>query len=729
MSGMKLRDSIRAPVRYGEDQYETPSQISLRHGYDDSFDDSIELGESGRPRPQKRRRPNTVPFNPNMPPAAFPSLSRPQPGRDSTTSAQNRGVGDSQQHMQTSDVALPLRNAGPKPTVPSPPSGIERVPTDQLDNYIASNNMDNPVYARNVNMARMTRVDAPPGTEDMVTSPDSDDDPLSDATQVLLDAIPNPKWRDLHKAMQVEIVENTMKYHSWRRVCDLLGLELDERTQLMQVINIRNKQIERENKRLDQMRRKQRRVLMRIDNSDLKRFKPPPQLVLKRIARDTNRNLLLTKYTDLLMCQAHEVLKARQYLHQHGLPRRYAGDWGDSLVVLRESGDSYEPDKFEWKDNLRFTPPPNEIETLINPLMDPVSSAKSTFIQSIGTCMNGTMNPKDLIQRNTDDTGPMMDWGKYYERKTDSSWDTTKPRLGGMVRVNIGPHNAAQIHQYKQAGVIPQGLSSQWQLTAMPESPPPEFPQETPSKAPRNGSLAQPFFNKPAKPISRVLTGNRSSVGFSPTESQLKYQRSIQQAKLEKIEAQAVAMHRQFNYQPTLQVNGVGLGISPARGNLQTLPLTQPVEEDMPSSFFARAYRGMTNMNVDRLMDEFVCFEPIVMPEESEPEQPEEEQPDEQPSSTDISTITEMSMDDVMLVSTDGCSSSDFRGVQFKPGPCVERENATSRTRTCFDLRYITNQRPILGSVALNYECPFVGNLCTPSVWHYIRLPLAPRET
>ena len=142
-------------------------------------------------------------------------------------------------------------------------------------------------------------------------------------------------------------------------------------------------------------------------------------------------------------------------------------------------------------------------------------------------------------------------------------------------------------------------------------------------------------------------------------ESQLKYQRRIQRAKLEKIEAQAEAMHRQFDYQPTLRVNGVGLGISPARGNLQTLPLTQPVKEDMPSSFFVRAYRGMTNMNVDRVMDEFVCFEPIVMPQESEPEQPEEEQVDEQPSSTDISTITEMSLDDVMLVPTDGCSSSE----------------------------------------------------------------------
>ncbi|KGO75222.1 hypothetical protein PITC_011280 [Penicillium italicum] len=656
MSGMRLRDSIRAPLRYGEDEYETPSRTSLRAGYDDPFDDSVELGESGRPRPQKRRKPNTVPFNPNLPPAAFPSLSRPQPSREPTT-AHNHGVSDSQQNTQASEVALPLRNIGSTPTVPPSPSGIEQVPIDQLDNHVASNNMNNPVYARNVNMARMTRVDTPPGSEDMATSPDSDDDPLPDATQVLLDAIPNPKWRDLHKAMQVEIVENTMRYHSWRRVCDLLGLGPDERSQLMQAISIRNKQIERENKRLEEMRRKQRKALMRIDNSDLKRFKPPPQLVLKRIARETNRNLLLTKYTDLLMCQAHEVLKARQYLHQHGLPRRYAGDWGDSLVVLRESEeDSHEPDKFEWKDNLRFSPPPNEIENPINPFMDPISSAKSAFIQSIG--MNGTMNPIDLVRHNTDPS-PMMDWGKYYERKPDSSWDTTKPRLGGMVKVKVGAHNAAQIKQYEQAGVGPQGLSSQRQVPAMPESPPSVFPQETPSKPPRNGILVQPVFRKPARPFSRVLAGNRSSIESSPSKSHNKYQRSIQQAKLERIEAEAEAMRRQFNYQPTLRVNGVGVGISPARGNLQTLPLTQPVEENMPSSFFARAHRGMTTLNVDRLMDEFICYEPIAIPEQSEPEQPEDEQPDEQPSSTDISSITEMSMDDVMLVPTDGCSSSE----------------------------------------------------------------------
>ncbi|KAJ5826864.1 hypothetical protein N7447_003627 [Penicillium robsamsonii] len=656
MSGMKLRDSIRAPVRYGEDEFETPSRISLRHGYDELFDDSLELSESGRPRPQKRRRTNTVPFNPNLPPAAFPSLSRQQPGRNSTASKENHAVGGSQQNTQVTDFVLNPRNVGSTPIGSSSAAGIERVPMNQLENHVASNNMDNPVYAKNMNMARMTRMDDAPGPEDMATSPDSDDNPLPDATQALLDTIPSPKWKDLHKAMQVEIVENTMKYHSWRRVCDLLGLGSDERTDLKQVIGIRNKQIERENKRLEQMRRKQRNALMRIDNSDLKLFQPPPQLVLKRITRETNRNLFLTKYTDLLMCQAHDVLKARQYLHQHGLPRRYAGDWGDSLVVLRESEESsHEPDKFEWKENLRFSPPPDKIETTINPFLDPTSSAKAEFIHSIG--MNGTMNPKDLVRRSTDPE-PLMNWGKYYERNPDLSWDTKKPRLGGMVKVNFGSHNTAQIKQYEQTGVRSQGLTSPRPTITMSESPPPEFPQETPSRGPRDVSYAQPIFQKPARPFSRVLAGNWPSVHSSPSESQSKYQRRIRQAQLEKIQVEADAMRRRYNLQPDLRVNGVGVGISPRHGNPQPLLLTQPVEENMPSNFFARAYRGMTKINIDRLMDEFVCYEPTMMPEESEPEQHEEEQPDEQQSSSDISSITDVSMDDVMLVPTDGCSSS-----------------------------------------------------------------------
>lgn len=464
--------------------------------------------------------------------------------------------------------------------------------------------------------------------------------------------------------MQVEIVENTMKHHTWRRVCDLLGLGPEERAKFMDVLGIRNKQIERENKRLEQMRRKQRNALMNIDNSDLKRFQPPPQLVLKRIARETTRSLVVTKYTDLLMCQAHDVLKARQYLHQHGLPRRYAGDWGDSLVVLRESEDStQEPDKFEWEENLRFIPPPQETQDPMNPFADPVSNAKSAFIQSFGP--RGTMNPRDLVRRSSDPE-PIVDWSKYFERNPDSSWNTQRVRHegrhGGLLKVNVGTHRAAEIQQYDETGVRPQGwpLPRRQLVSGKQMSSPPASPGETPSKPPRGGP-AQPSFQLPSRPFSRVLSGTRRLAALAPSESQSRFQEKMHQARLERMQAHTKELRRKYNLTPALRVDGVGVGMRAPSRDTQPLSASHLVENNMRSDFFARADRGLTMRNIDHLMDEFICFDPVVEREESEPEQPDEEaveNNDEQPTSTDISSLTDVSMDDVMLVPTDGCSPS-----------------------------------------------------------------------
>ncbi|KAJ5793847.1 hypothetical protein N7457_000446 [Penicillium paradoxum] len=693
MSSMKLRDSIRAPLRYGEDDdFDESRRTSLRYGCDDFFDDSVELGESGRPRPQKKRKPNNyVPFNPNLPPAAFPTLDRPQPARDPTR--QNRAGDDKEDDRQANGILLPPLNERSAPALA--PLEMEDVPMSRFEDHIGSNNMDNPVYARNVELASMAHMD-PTGFEEMDTSSDSDDDTLPNATQALLDAIPNPKWSDLHRAMQVEIIENVMKHHSWRRVCDLLDLGADERTKFMETLGIRNKQIERENKRLEQMRLKQRNALLSIDNSDLKLFVPPPQLVLKKIARETTRKLVLTKYTDLLMCQAHDVLKARQYLHQHGLPRRYAGDWGDSLVVLRESEDSpHEPDKFEWAEDLEITPPPDGNENQMEPSHNPSSSVKATFIQSAG--ISGTMNPKDLL-RHSSDPQPIPDWSKYFERNPNSSWNTDRPRHGGFVRLHIGPNRAAQIQQYDRTGIRPQERPVYMgsPRPSLQSSPLPENPQDTPSKPPRKGT-AQPRFLKPAKPFSRVLTEDWPPKDRGPSESQARFSHSMHQARLEKMEVRAKEMRRRYSLQPGLRVDGVGAGINFAdrdpqltsrsqprpvsrprslnqsrrlnqpRASNHSRPRSQPVEanlpsnlEDLPSNFFSRAHRGMTMGDFDQMMSEFICFEPIVPPEESEPEQTEEEAAEnlDDQESSDVSSLTDLSMDDVMLVPTDGCSPS-----------------------------------------------------------------------
>lgn len=186
---MRLRDSIRVPVRYGENELDTPSQTSLRRGGGESSDeDYVESGGSSRPRPRKKRKQNTVPYDPTLPPAAFPSLERPHPGPAPKTPGARPSVHSSLTSNQASGMgtqSLPFRRGGPGHADSFGPSQLESVPMDQLENYLASNNMDNPVYARNVELA----CNAPLNPDDREGRLDSDDDELPDATQVLMEKV------------------------------------------------------------------------------------------------------------------------------------------------------------------------------------------------------------------------------------------------------------------------------------------------------------------------------------------------------------------------------------------------------------------------------------------------------------------------------------------------------------------------------------------------------------
>lgn len=250
--------------------------------------------------------------------------------------------------------------------------------------------------------------------------------------------------------MQVEIFENMMGDYSHSGVCRVLGLGKEEYDTLAQHRGIRNKQILQENKHLEEMRAKQRRALMNIDNSDLKVFEPPPQLVLKRILRNSTGRLI-NKHGNLMMCQSHDFLKARQYLHRRGLPRQYAGNWGDSLVVLKESEPADPgPDKFEWEEELDFTPPP--------PSEDPRQEQALQANVDLNSSGNGVIAPLSLVRRSTDET-PILNWNKYYGRqKQGVPWDTAKPRMDGIVKLKLGRRRAAAFEEYQRTGIMPQGF-------------------------------------------------------------------------------------------------------------------------------------------------------------------------------------------------------------------------------------------------------------------------------
>ena len=521
--------------------------------------------------------------------------------------------------------------------------------------------------------------------------------------------------------MQAEIFENMREDYNYWGLCKVLGLRKEEREKIEEYVGIRNKQILRENNHLEQMRRKQRNALKNIDNSNLKFFEPPPQLVLKKVARDTTRRLV-NKYTDLMMCQAHDLLKARQYLHRRGLPRHYAGNWGDSLVVLKEyeGDDPAEPDKFEWKEELKFTPPP--------PAVDPAQAqAVQDAVDYINNIGRNAIAPASLVRRSTDQE-PILDWGKYFgKRKDDLSWDTTKLRDGGIVKLNVGPQKAAAIQKYEKTGIMPQGTVFQGHMPRgvipqnagpqfamnqgglprfvmphraqftypqgsypqrqMPQGMPPrgqvsepaldsplplEAPTETPSRVMHGGASSNGFgagfslgFPLPsgqqhAGPIRRVLPGDYSFKPMNHVESQARLKRHLALAHLQHIEAEAKAQAERFNYLPTHGVSGVGAGGSLSRGPPQRL--AEKVEEPLSSEPFSWEEHEQTMIaNADDIMKEFIYWHPPSENKEEKPEQAEEEvteRPATQTTFNDISSNTDVSADDVMLLPTRGERSS-----------------------------------------------------------------------
>ncbi|KAJ6075843.1 hypothetical protein N7499_007824 [Penicillium canescens] len=694
MSGMKLRHSIRAPVRYGDGEApEIPTTRSvLRIGLDDGDDDNVELSDSSRPCPQTKRKSTTKPFDPNMPPAAFPSLDRPhakpQVRRLIIKMPQSRRHGGTD--LPPPAAAAPEQ----KRRVTWCPTTVDKVPMDNLENHVASNNDSNPVYVRNMAVmagaALKDRFDTSDENEDTAMS---DNEDLPDPTQILLSKIPNPKWSELNNALQVEMVDRAMKTMTWRTVCTKLELGPEDRQKLAEYMDTRNKQIERENKRLEEMRNKQRVALMNIDNSNIKIFAPPPQLVLQRIMRQATRETLLdrTMYTDLMLCTSGDVLAARQYLHQHGLPRNWAGNWGDGMIELRESAvDSQDPDQFEWKDELKVTPPFDTDKRRVNAAMQ----ARTDFIHDVGLSGSGIVDPR-MLTRHSADPEPIQDWGKYsghcYPDPADPTGmdldsSRTNPRHPGIVKLKVGRQRAAQIQQYERTGTKPYGWPaygprpSPITLSAEIDTPArvrhnPLGPQFSPRpNTPGTQQHITQYMPQPPttfrhsiptaqenSPFSRSLGGNWFFRDLNCAESQARFKQRMQQAHLSMTERQGRAQAQQYDFQPKPRVSGVSAGGSPYRRTqpyaaVQNIANAQAmVSRAIPQTFQYDAFwyehqRARAIGNGSGAMDEFVYSDLIIMPEEE----------DEDPSLTDLSlsSHTEASIDEMMMVPTDSCSPS-----------------------------------------------------------------------
>ncbi|CAL5871713.1 uncharacterized protein PFLUO_LOCUS5966 [Penicillium psychrofluorescens] len=561
-SGYNLRAQIHAPQRFCEADFEgsakTPTAAVLQSmrrarsqsedGDDDTLLFSLPDADSRSTRGYliSQRAPRIVPFDPNLEPAAFPSLKDPQVARNGNHANGQEKQQTLQQQQGSCSIQSGERCNGAS-RADCNGVGWQDVPMDEVDNRAASNSALNTVYASN--MALMSGANAKrPETvradmnqkgstpEPLLDLEDSDLEERVDASEVLLAKTRNPKWSDLTPAVQVEILENLLQIGCWRTTSHKLGLGLEDRKKLTTYLNTRNQQIARENKQLGAMRTNQLRALLRVDHSILKRTGPPPHLVINKAFRQTTRCLRELCHTDLLMCRAADILAARQFLHQRGIPRRFAGDWGNSLVVLRESeGDGLEPETFEWKEDLaRDLKRLDEADGNTNGVhKDNITIERKDFIDTIG--LESTVNPKDLIRR-PEDAEAMLDWGRYFPHWQPYPTPNPKRRRGGLVRLQVGVQGAAQIQdmQENRAKVRPRTQRSQM-------SSPPARLEATPSKVCDNshtfGQLSQAIamsLPPPTQmPLARTLGGRWSLNAANPAISQARYRQQIEQARLE----------------------------------------------------------------------------------------------------------------------------------------------------------------------------------------------------
>lgn len=139
---MRLRENIRAPSRFDCEDFFTPgSKRSLRNRIHAS--------------------PKYIDFNPNLPPAAFPTLDRPRPGEKS-----NNGTLGKENCAPYTKGAEQVDSKGIEPRNSQTGAGRASVEfadysLDEIENQMASNGPLNKVYVGNMTIMAAIGEDQP----------------------------------------------------------------------------------------------------------------------------------------------------------------------------------------------------------------------------------------------------------------------------------------------------------------------------------------------------------------------------------------------------------------------------------------------------------------------------------------------------------------------------------------------------------------------------------------
>ncbi|PYH64148.1 uncharacterized protein BO88DRAFT_351474 [Aspergillus vadensis CBS 113365] len=311
---MQLRNSIRPPERFNQDQFYSPcTQRSLRV-------------------PQTQDCIHSTPFDSNLPPAAFPTLDHPSPPslRDKENGrwkGQEADLSKRSREQEKDDENTENKRVRGAATV------VQTRPPASSQNCFLSNGDFNPVYRRNMtilaNVGRESSIERYLMDSDMDEAMTDAPDEENIETPSAAPPVRLCKWSDLSPRIQVEIIDNMLQEFDWPTICHLLGLTVEEREETQQNIRQRNRQAKQEDIQLEDMRERQLRALLRVDNTKSGHNRVPHQGIFSRISRQVSGNLQNQIDSDSSICQASELLDAKWFLRTRGLDCKYIGEWGN----------------------------------------------------------------------------------------------------------------------------------------------------------------------------------------------------------------------------------------------------------------------------------------------------------------------------------------------------------------------------------------------------------------
>lgn len=307
-----------------------------------------------------------------------------------------------------------------------------------------------------------------------------------------------------------------LETHRLSTIQILLGLSQSDIEQLTLNLHMQNADLEYENRVLEEMRNKQMEALMCLDNSDLKQHSVPARLVMARKAwNQCHRVIRKQSKMKYLLCQVGDLLLARKFLSKRGLPMIYAGEWHNQFVAtpsISSSGDAAE--HLEWKST---TEAQSNIPTMAGNSyhlpMNPLHSATGTQsgAQNPSPATVGEMPVVQLPLAQRYDTMPQTN---TEQSSTNRNVQLVLPNQA-LVRLRIGPKNAARIHIDQPAMPFRRHMDTPRKFLATPQ-PQTREPnsddtiEESPSQSERPDSMPR----QDLMPVRRMF-GSWSSTGAS----------------------------------------------------------------------------------------------------------------------------------------------------------------------------------------------------------------------